>query len=442
MSATTLPEPPAAARGTGRVVAIVAGALLGLLAAAVLLAGGVGLWADSTQRDADGWLASPWHRFETPTRALTAEGLRLGDLRGGPDEWVSELGSIRVRARRTDGGAVFVGLAPEARVDGYLRDVAHTEVTELRAKGYRGTVRTGARAPAAPSSTGWSASAAGAGTRTARWDPETGRWAIVVMNADGSPGVSVDVQVGARAGWLLPLTIGLLIAGGLLAAAAAALIGFGAARPAPAPETTHPADAPADPVTVIATLDEPLSRWLWLVKWLLLVPHYVILAFLWPAFLVVTLIAMVAIVFTGRYPRALFDFNVGVLRWSWRVAFYGCSALATDRYPPFTLAPAGYPAELEIAYPERLSRWKAVLKPWLLAIPHYLILAALLGGWHRTLPGVLGVLVAVAAVLLLVRGRYPRDVFSLVVGINRWALRVVAYAGLMRDEYPPFRLDR
>jgi hypothetical protein len=440
MSAATLPDTPPA-RGAGRVAAIVGGALLALLAGVLLLAGGVGLWADSTQRDGDGWLTSPWHRLDTATRALTAEGLRLGDLRGGPDGWVEDLGAIRVRARRSDGGPVFVGIAPEADVDAYLRGVAHTEVEEVRAHGYRGTVRAGSRVPPAPATVTWSASASGAGERTARWNPETGRWALVVMNADGRPGVSVDVQIGARAGWLLPLSLALLLAGGLLAAGATALIVFGAggAPSAAEPEAEEPRP---EPVSVIATLDEPLSRWLWLVKWLLLIPHYVVLAFLWAAFLVVTVIAMVAIVATGRYPRGLFDFNAGVLRWSWRVGFYGCSALATDRYPPFTLARADYPADLEIAYPERLSRWKAVLKPWLLAIPHYLALAALLGGWHRTLPGLLGVLVAVAAVLLLVRGRYPRDVFSLVVGINRWALRVAAYAGLMRDEYPPFRLDR
>src|ERR1700760_1045755 len=111
------------------------------------------------------------------------------------------------------------------------------------------------------------------------------------------------------------------------------------------------------PVQVRTRLDEPVSRWLWLVKWLLAIPHYIVLFFLWIAFAVVTVIAFFAILFTGRYPRALFGFNLGVLRWSWRGGYYTYSPLGTARSPPFSLGQEpGYPATLDIAYPERLSR--------------------------------------------------------------------------------------
>ena len=100
------------------------------------------------------------------------------------------------------------------------------------------------------------------------------------------------------------------------------------------------------------------------------------LFFLWIAFAVVTFIAFFAILFTGRYPRGLFDFNVGVLRWSWRVGFYSFSVLGTDRYPPFTPAAGRLPGRRStVAYPEHLSRGLVLVKWWLLAIPHYLVLA-------------------------------------------------------------------
>jgi hypothetical protein len=198
------------------------------------------------------------------------------------------------------------------------------------------------------------------------------------------------------------------------------------------------------PARVSARLDEPLSRWLWLVKWILVAPHYIALAFLWLAFAVLSMVAGVAILVTGRYPRGIFEFNVGVLRWTWRVQYYAIAAFGTDRYPPFTLDDdPDYPARFDVEYPQQLDRGLVLVKWWLLAIPHYLIVALFIGGtwaaWH--FGGLVSVLTVIAGVIVLFTGSYPRSVYDFVLGMNRWVLRVAAYAALMTDEYPPFRLD-
>lgn len=451
-----------------RPVPLVLGIVLALLGVPILFAGlGLG-WALGTQRDDDGFFNSPTRQLETTTTALSSTVLELG--RAGEDDWWAdrEVATVRVRAEALPTGSeVFVGIGPSADVQGYLADAPYDEVDSFTADpfDYSLTRRGGDGSLAGPPGDQdfWVASATGPGVRTLEWDVAPGTYTVVIMNADGSEGLTADVSAGGRLELLVPIawTLGLL--GALMILMAAGLIVSGATPREPrggavvptspgGPRVTAvPDDRRPLPVTLTGVQDAHLSRWLWLVKWFLAIPHLIVLVALWVVFTLLTLVAFFAILVTGRYPRSLFDVNVGILRWSWRVQFYATSALGTDRYPPFSLtSSAAYPADLAVAYPEHLSRGLVLVKSWLLAIPHLIVISILAGAWplgdddgfQITIGGLIGALTLAAGLLLLFTGRYPTPLFDFVVGLNRWVFRVIAYVALMTDDYPPFRLDQ
>lgn len=504
----------------GRVVMLVIGSLCALVGLGLLAGAGVAGWVNYQQRDGR-YFITPSEQFSGNSYALTTPRLDLttggGVNDGGPMDLA---GSVLLRGSSTDPGKeIFIGIAPRADVAAYLAGVQRTEIVDVRFRPFRALYRdvNGAKIPADPAQQiFWAATATGPGEQELTWNLRSGAWAVVVMNADASSPVSVNLQAGARTDLLLPVFIGLLIGGLVMLLIGVPLIVLGAAGlgrggpdqggtgsgvppgylpaqpgqpylaaaypPGAAPgqlNTSSPPGALAAyaappgtqfpvtpyPVAPGATtpyvyparlhgyLDPNLSRWMWLVKWFLAIPHCIILFFLWFAFGVVTIVAWFAILFTARYPRSLFNFCVGVIRWNWRVAFYAFSAIGTDAYPPFTLARTDYPADFDVDYPERLSRGLVLVKSWLLAIPHLLIIGVLTGTattwvfqggeWEQQSVGIslVGLLVLIAGVILLFTGKYFRGIFDLLLGLNRWIYRVIAYVALMRDEYPPFHLD-
>ena len=447
---------------SAKVPILVLGAVLGLIAFGLVAAGSVLGLTHAVLRDDDGFYRTPVERFTSDGVAVVADLDDLADLPVRAEErrvgrW-DVATDARLRARDAGEAAVFVGVGPTSAVRAYLAGAAWDQVRDVEYRPFRVLAipheGTGAVDPPADQSF-WVASTAGRGRVELHWAPEVGDWSAVVMNADGSAGVAADVSAGLKAN-LFPLAALLLGAGGLVGLGALGLIAGGLR--AQGPDTSGPPPSAARsaaaagsgpyPARLEARLDEPLSRGLWLVKWLLVLPHLVVLAFLWMAFSVLTLVAGASILFTGRYPRTIFDFNVGVLRWTWRVQYYAF-VLGTDRYPPFSLAPdPTYPCSFDVAYPVRLSRGLVLVKWWLLALPHLLILSIF--GYGVAQPfldddprpiGLVGLLVLIAAVGLLFGGRYSRSLYDLVLGMMRWTYRVYAYVALLRDEYPPFRLD-
>ena len=500
----------------GRIVMLVIGALCALVGLGLLAGAGVTGWANYQQRDGR-YFITPSAPFSGDSYALTTPRLDVMTGGGLPEGTPADFaGSVLLRGSTTDPGKeIFIGIAPRADVAAYLAGVRHTEIVDVRFDPFRVIYRevAGAKTLSDPARQSfWAATATGPGEQELTWDLRSGSWAVVVMNADASAPVAVNLQAGARSDLLWPVFIGLLIGGLVMLLIGVPLIVLGAAglgraagsgrggpgsgvppgnlpaqpgQPYPVgtyppgaapgqlasaaapgaagayaapPGTPYPLSPGAQtqyvyPARLNGYLDPNLSRWKWLVKWFLAIPHCIILFFLWFAFGVVTLVAWFAILFTGRYPRSLFNFNVGVIRWNWRVAFYAFSVIGTDIYPPFTLARTDYPADFDVDYPERLSRGLIFVKSWLLAIPHLLIIGVLTGtarSWefrdgHWVQEGVgmslLGLLVVIAAVILLFTGQYWRGLFDLLLGLNRWIYRVIAYVSLMRDEYPPFHLD-
>ena len=194
-----------------------------------------------------------------------------------------------------------------------------------------------------------------------------------------------------------------------------------------APEHSGP-PSPIYPAGIEITYPEELNRWLPLVKWLLVIPHFFALFFVGIGAFFVMIWAFFAVLFTGRWPRGAFDYLVGTYRWVYRVLIY--FHLMTDAYPPFSLDDdPSYPVRVNIDYPERIANWRPLVQ-WLLAFPYLIVTSVLY--WITSL------LTVVAFFTVLFTKRIPRELFEAMVPGLRWNVRGNAYAYFMSDRYPPW----
>ena len=261
---------------------------MALIGGALLFGTGALTWAYSTQRDDAGYFTSHSVRIETVTAAMQSQRIDLGSDRR-PNRWPfgdGNLATVRLQATAREGEQIFIGIAHSSDVDTYLTGVAHDEVTRINWS-HGDTVKysriDGAATATPPADqTFWATSASGPGQQSLTWDVKGGNWSIVVMKPDGSADVAADISMGVKVNALVGFMFGIGITSIVLLAARHALIIF-ATRGRAGDGATVPVEslpvAGRSPVRLTAALDEPLSRWLWLVKWFLLIPHFIVLAF-------------------------------------------------------------------------------------------------------------------------------------------------------------------
>ena len=220
--------PPATGRArtgwsAGRIIAIVIGSVLALVGLGMLLFGAFALVIDQTQRDNDGYLTSGHEQFTTAGVALTSDNIELYDLG-------DFLGKVLIRG--TSGNAtkpLFVGIGPTNQVNAYLANVPYSTVTDFSNGNSQVTNHAPATSrPQLPGQPGqqtfWAAQVTGAGTQTLTWEVQDGSWTAVAMNANGSPNVTVNAQLGVEVPALTGIAIGFLVAGLVILIGAAFLI--------------------------------------------------------------------------------------------------------------------------------------------------------------------------------------------------------------------------
>ena len=232
---TATASPPAVATqpsgfGAKRVLLLVFGSIVLLIALSLLAGGGAALWGLG-KRDSSGYITSASHRLSTPSYALTSDSLDVGT---DAPNWLfgDHFGTVRIEG--TSSQPVFIGIARTPAVERYFAGVQHDQIADFDVDPFTVTYQhvAGTAAPSPPGSQAfWRVKASGTGTQTITWPLEKGNWSIVAMNAGASRGVTLDTRLGARVPFLRSAAIGLLAGGGVVLLLGAALIYFGARTP-------------------------------------------------------------------------------------------------------------------------------------------------------------------------------------------------------------------